>query len=319
MPLSKERKSEYIDRLLSLLDSYDRCFIVGIDNVSSNQIHQMRAALRGVGEICMGKNTLIRKIFSMYLEQNPGHPYGSILPLIRGNVGFIFTDAEMKVVGDLIDSNRVPAPARVGAIAPVDVIIPPGPTGCDPGQTNFFQTLQIPTKIQKGQIEITTAVHILSVGDKVGSSEAVLLQKLDIRPFTYGMEVQYVYDKGILLDAAVLKIDDSVLTAKLSQALRYINGLSMAIHYPTLTSAPHSLHRAFKTLVSLVVEGCTDFSFAEAEPYKEYLKDPSKFAMSAPSAGGDSAVAVVEEEEEEEEEMDLGGGMDMFGGEGGDY
>ena len=38
-------------------------------------------------------------------------------------------------------------------------------------------------------------------------------------------------------------------------------------------------------------------------------------------SGGDGATAAVEEEEEEEEEeeMDLGGGMDMFGGEGGDY
>lgn len=39
------------------------------------------------------------------------------------------------------------------------------------------------------------------------------------------------------------------------------------------------------------------------------------------AAGG--AAEVVEEEKEEEEEMDMGGGMDMFGGEavegGGDY
>lgn len=39
----------------------------------------------------------------------------------------------------MILANRVPAPARVGAIAPVDVIVPAGPTGCDPGQTSFFQ------------------------------------------------------------------------------------------------------------------------------------------------------------------------------------
>jgi large subunit ribosomal protein LP0 len=318
MPLSKERKAEYIDRLLGLLDTYDRCFLVSIDNVSSNQIHQMRAALRGVGEICMGKNTLIRFIFNKYLESNPGHPYGKLVNYINGNIGFIFTDADMKTVGDLIEANRVPAPARVGAIAPVDVVIPPGPTGCDPGQTNFFQTLQIPTKIQRGQIEITTAVNLLAVGDKVGSSEAVLLQKLGIRPFTYGMEVTYVYDHGTLLDAAVLKIDNAVLQAKLSNSLRWVNGLSMAIHYPTLVSAPHSLHRAFKALVALVVEGCEEFAFEEAVAYKEYLKDPSKFAVASSSGNADAAPQAVEEEEEEEEEVDMGGGMDMFGG-GEDY
>merc|ERR1712157_687736 len=36
------------------------------------------------------------------------------------------------------------------------------------------------------------------------------------------------------------------------------------------------------------------------------------------AAGGAEEAAVEEEEEEEEEEMDLGGGMDMFGGDEGD-
>ena len=36
------------------------------------------------------------------------------------------------------------------------------------------------------------------------------------------------------------------------------------------------------------------------------------------ASGGDDAAEEEEEEKEEEEEMDLGGGMDMFGGEGGD-
>jgi len=67
----------------------------------------------------------------------------------------------------LLLSNRVPAPARVGAISPVNVIVPAGPTGCDPGQTSFFQVLQIATKITKGQIEITTPVELLKLGDKV--------------------------------------------------------------------------------------------------------------------------------------------------------
>uniref|UniRef100_A0A7S2RFX2 60S acidic ribosomal protein P2 n=1 Tax=Eucampia antarctica TaxID=49252 RepID=A0A7S2RFX2_9STRA len=43
----------------------------------------------------------------------------------------------------------------------------------------------------------------------------------------------------------------------------------------------------------------------------------------AAAAGGDAAAEVVEEEKPEEEEADMGGGMDMFGGDeagdGGDY
>ena len=78
------------------------------------------------------------------------------------------------------------APARSGTVAPCDVIVPAGPTGCDPGQTAFFQALAIPTKIAKGQIEIISDVKLITLGEKVGSSEAALLQKLNIKPFSYG-------------------------------------------------------------------------------------------------------------------------------------
>jgi len=35
--------------------------------------------------------------------------------------------------------NQVGAPARVGLVAPIDVVVQPGNTGLDPSQTSFFQ------------------------------------------------------------------------------------------------------------------------------------------------------------------------------------
>jgi ribosomal protein L10 len=67
---------------------------------------------------------------------------------VIGNTGFIFTNADLSSVRDVVVANKVPAPARVGSIAPVDVWVEPGPTGCDPGQTSWFQALNIPTKVR---------------------------------------------------------------------------------------------------------------------------------------------------------------------------
>ena len=53
-----------------------------------------------------------------------------------------------------------------------------------------WQALNIPTKINKGTVEITTDVHLIHTGTKVGSSEATLLAKLGIKPFSYGLIVQ---------------------------------------------------------------------------------------------------------------------------------
>lgn len=44
---------------------------------------------------------------------------------------------------DEIMKYKVGAPARVGLVAPNDVIVPGGNTGLDPSQTSFFQVCSI--------------------------------------------------------------------------------------------------------------------------------------------------------------------------------
>jgi Insertion domain in 60S ribosomal protein L10P len=51
------------------------------------------------------------------------------------------------------------------------------------------QVLGIATKLNKGSIEIVSDVQVVRAGEKVGASEATLLSKLGIKPFTYGLMV----------------------------------------------------------------------------------------------------------------------------------
>jgi len=319
MPLSSARKTEYFTRMKEMLTTYSKAFIVDVDNVGSKQLQVTRKELRGSAEILMGKNTMMRKCIREYAEENPGTPVAQLEELCRGNIGFVFTNGDLGEIRSTLESNVRPAPARVGAIAPVDVIVPKGPTGCDPGQTAFFQTLQIATKIARGQIEMTADTHLINAGERVTASQAALLQKLNIEPFTYGLVLKSVYDNGSLFDAKVLDITDDVLAAKFSAALSVIASLSLALGYPTQASVPHSVANAFKAIVAVTL-GCDKYTFDKAETYKEYLADPSKFASAGgggAAAGGAAEEAAPEEVVEEEEAPPA---MDMFGGgDGGDY
>lgn len=317
MGLSRERKQEYFEKMENLLDNYSKVFIVSCDNVGSKQFQQIRMALRGMAIVLMGKNTMMRKVINTYLAKNPGHPYEVLLSRVRGNIGFVFTNGDLSAVRESIEKNRVPAPARVGAVAPVDVIVPPGPTDCDPGQTNFFQTLQIATKIVKGKIEIVSPVNLLQTGDRVGNSEAVLLEKLGIKPFDYGLVITEVYDNGSIFDVAVLDLSEDDLAVKFANSVSSLAALSLGAFYPTLISVPHSIANAYKALVAVAVE-CENFSFEKADPFKLALSDPEAFAAkygamgggggSAGGGGGADAASPAEEEtkeEEEEEEVDM--------------
>jgi len=304
-------KANYFLKLTQLLDEYPKCFIVGADNVGSKQMQQIRISLRGQAVVLMGKNTMMRKAIRGHLENNPN--LERLLPHIKNNVGFVFTKEELVNVRDLLLANKVRAPAKAGALAPLDVTVPAQNTGMGPEKTSFFQALSIPTKITRGTIEIVNDVHLIKAGDKVGMSEATLLNMLKISPFTYGLIVQKVYDSGSVFDPEILDISDDDLRDKFMAGVANVAAVSLAIGYPTIASVPHSIVNGMKNL--LAVAAATDITFKEAETVKEFLADPSKFAAvasAAPVAAADApaaAAAAPEPEEEESEDDDMGFGL----------
>jgi large subunit ribosomal protein LP0 len=283
MPLSPERKAEYFEKLTAHLDTYTKCYIVSVDNVGSKQLQQSRQALRGKAEVLMGKNTMMRKCLRDYVEAHPGSPVEQLEFKCRGNVGFVFTNGDLAEVKDILTSNTRPAPARVGSVAPSSVVVPKGPTGCDPGQTAFFQSLQIPTKITKGQIEMTNDTKLFEAGEKVTASQAALLQKLNIQPFTYGLNLEAVYDNGSLFDAKVMDITDDVLKGMLVQALNSLASISLMLGYATQASVPHSICNAFKAILAVTI-GLESYSFAKADLYKKAMGIKVGAPAAAPAA-----------------------------------
>lgn len=301
-------KENYFSKLSACLDEYPKCFIVGADNVGSKQMQQIRIALRGSATVVMGKNTMMRKVIRGKLEANPH--LEKLLPHIVENVGFVFTKDDLSEVREKLLSNKVKAPARVGAIAPLNVVVPAQNTGLGPEKTSFFQALSIATKISKGTIEIINDVSLINEGDKVGSSEATLLNMLGISPFSYGLVVKKVYDSGTVFDPKVLDLTDDDLIASFVQGVRNVAAVSLTIGVPTAASVPHSIINGFKNLLAIAAE--TDITFKEAEKVKEYLADPSKFAVAAApvaAAATEATAPAKVEEPEESEDDDMGFGL----------
>ncbi|KAH0385345.1 hypothetical protein KCU92_g3645, partial [Aureobasidium melanogenum] len=304
-------KAAYFDKLKSLLETYKSIFIVTVDNVSSQQMHEIRHALRGDSVVLMGKNTMVRRALKGFISEAP--EYERLLPHVKGNVGFIFTNSDLKDTREKILSNRVAAPARAGAVAPADVFVPAGNTGMEPGKTSFFQALGVPTKIARGTIEITTDLKLVEAGSKVGASEATLLNMLNISPFTYGMGIAQIYDQGQTFDASVLDIEESQLLKAFTSAITTIATISLAVNYPTLPSVMHSLVNSYKNVISAAIE--IDYEWDAIHELKDRIANPDAYAAAAPAAGsapaaGDAPAAAKEEEKEEsEEDDDMGFGL----------
>jgi large subunit ribosomal protein LP0 len=323
----REKKRAFIKKIFDRVSRHKQIIVVTLMNVGSNQVQQIRQKLsqRG-GELVIGKNTVIRKALSLRtkeLDQNvedyeyfskfggPIQNLERLSDLCHKKVGLVFTDEPVFELRQVIEGNKVETAAKVGTIAPIDVVIPPGPTGLDPSQIGFFHALKISTKIQKGQIEIVKDFKVCEKGKVVSNSEATLLQKLGIRPFYYGMEVLSVYDDGSVLTPEILSISPDEIIQKFKEGVANLSALSLEIGDANEASVPYMIANAFKNIAAISLE--TNFKIPEldslaAAPAQSHSPKPEK--KDAKPAEKPKEQPKVEEKPAEEEVVDMGGLFD---------
>jgi large subunit ribosomal protein LP0 len=294
-------KANYFAKLKKFLAEFKKILIVEVDNVGSKQIQNIRLMLRGRAEVLMGKNTMMRRC----ILQTENEEWMKLLPHIKGNVGFVFTNEDLGPLRKEIEAVQVAAPARVGAVALDDVVIPAGPTGMDAQKTSFFQALNISTKIARGCIEILTDVHLLKKDTRVGPSEAALLNMLGMSPFSYGLKAVQIYDDGSIYAATVLDITDEQILGAFFAGVANVASVSLAISYPNRASVPHMIANGYKNVLAVAVE--TDITFPLAEKAKAFLENPEAFAVAAPAASEATTTAAAPEPEEESDDDDMDG------------
>jgi len=313
------RKEKYKGKFEKLLDEYKNVLVVGVDNVGSLQMQKVRIALRGKAIMMMGKNTLMRMIIREKMVANP--KLEALLAFVRGNMGLIFTNDDLSKVRSVVTEYKVPAGAKAGTLAPTDVFVPPGPTGLDPGQTGFFQALNIATKIVKGSIEIVNNVHLIKKGDKITSSAVALLSKLDIKPFFYGIVALSVYENGSVYPSSVLDITPDDLLAKFMNGVDKLRALSLAAKWPSELTLSFQIASGFRKLLALSL--ATNYKFKESEAFEKAAASAPAAAPAAAAGGKDDKKgggkedkkgdkkkeAPKEEPKEEEEDADLGLGL----------
>ncbi|ETO22491.1 ribosomal phosphoprotein [Reticulomyxa filosa] len=264
----------------------------------------------------------------------------ALLDLCRGNSGFFFTKGDIGTLRKEITSRQVQTPAKAGAIAPVDVFIPPGPTGMEPTQTTFFQTMNIGTRINRGQIDITDEVHLIKQGEKLlllfsltmivvcvfhfpnnffflrDSATVVFFYLLLTRILNLKLQcvfckqVKSVYDNGDAYDASALDITSQDVANGFVAGLRQVAAFSFGINHPTAATVPHSTLNAYKKVLALGLslekyswENLDVVSFLFFFLYvKKVLENPGAFAAAAaPTTGAATTTAAAAKEEPEAE------------------
>jgi len=322
-----ERKQNIVRRLCECFTNFKQIIIVQLDNVSTNQIHKARLALRessNKGEMIIGKNSLILKALKFMTEtpetNSPDYedhkkwtqdPKLEVLKdLMKLNIGLIFSDENYMDLRTKVEAEVVKQPARTGVIAPCDVVIPAGPTGIEVGKIDLFHKLNISCKTVKSAIEVVKEVKIITKGEKVGEGATQMCKLLSIIPFEYKLEFLSVYLEGVILDKNVIDMPLSDVLDKFKSFSGLATAVSLGGNIPNALSVPHFVANGFKTLLAIGQE--SGYSFKQLE---EALNAASQQVAAAPVEEKKEVAKAVEEKKEEEpeeesEDMDMG---DLFG------
>jgi len=149
---------------------------------------------------------------------------------------------------------------------------------------------------------------VCTKGKKVLNSESALLQKLNLKPFEYGMEVKYVYDDGSILQPEIFRMSPHDILAKFAKGLTNMAALSLALGEVNELSVPHMVKNGFKNLAAISLEAdikikqlgaLTAPAPSAPAPAKKDEKKDEKKAEKAPEKAP----------EEDMEPIDIFGGM----------
>ncbi|KAM0686046.1 60S acidic ribosomal protein P0, partial [Conglomerata obtusa] len=236
-------------KAFDLFKNNNEFILVDMNNVTAPQLQNMKLAWRDTTDILLGKNTVIKKALEELAKENDN--YNKIIDLIKLNVAFIFSKEDPQEIKKIMLNNSRNTYASIGMIAQDDVWIEKQITNMGPERTKYFQALNIFTQITKGKVEIKTACKALSKGDKVGPSQANLLTLLDIKPFTFHMNIVKVYEDGIFYDPWIVDVTQEVVDECMKKNLGSLVALSLACGISSKATVPYEIINAYKSLISI--------------------------------------------------------------------
>ena len=303
-----QKKLEYCQRLCCLFRKFNRILVVTSMNVTATQMLKIRNDLNGKGEIIFGKNSLMRRAVEQMADEIPS--LAELEKHLYNGAGLIFTNDSFMKIKDIIDSNCQGSPAKVGSIAPSDVLLMPQKTTVSPNEIKKFHALNIQCKIFKGAIEITGEKKLIAKGAKVGASEADILARLGIMPFEYTLNVEALYDNGHMYEPSFLDITDEKITEKVDAAIKRVASLALGAGYPCIASMPYLVGSAFQNVAALAVS--INHNMKQIENIQNILSDPDALAALQKQANDSREYQEQIESEHEEETVELAIDFDEF-------
>ena len=219
-----------------------------------------------------------------------------LVPYVDECTAMLFSESDAFEISGILASEKSPAKAKAGQIAPSDIEVKAGPTELIPGpDISALSAVGLAPKVENGKIAIMQDKIIVKEGEEITEAHASIMAKLDIIPFEVGVEPIAAYMDGEVY--ADIKIDkDAMVEAIMSD---YAQALPFAVEiaYPTIETIDFILGKA--GVEGNAIDAVIDEGASEEVKAEESSKDDSSKDDSGEPSGEPKAEEIKEDNTEE--------------------
>lgn len=249
MPHVADWKKEKVAELEELTNNNE---IIGIVNLADIPAPQLQTMRRTLGDKAILK--MSRKNFIKIALANSNKEVEGLADYLEGQPAMVFTEMNPFKLFKILEDSKTEAPAKAGAIAPADIVVPAGDTSFPPGPIlGELQQAGIPAKIDKGSIVVQEDATVVKEGEPVPKNVADILTKLEIYPMEVGMDLLAVCEGDTIYTADVLKIDEEETLQTIATAYQNAINLSVNAGIVNSESAPILIQKAATEAMNLAI------------------------------------------------------------------
>ncbi len=227
-----------VERLTEMMAGAPVVGVVSVDGIPGPQLQKVRRLLRGKADVRVTKRTFLKLALEKAAAEKSG--VEGLADRLDGQVALVATDMNPFKLNRILEGTVTPTPARGGETAPDDITIGKGPTEFKPGPiVGEFQKAGIPAAIEGGRVVVKKTVTPVKAGEPIPRDLAVMLTKLNIFPLNVGLNLNGLYEDGVIYQSAALHIDTEATMGNFASASSQAFNLAMFVGFPTpLTVSP---------------------------------------------------------------------------------
>lgn len=247
--MPKEWKKEEVEELKTLINDYPVIGTISMHKLPSPQLEEIRKELYGKAKVRMSRKTLMN-----FAIEQCDKDIEDLKNYLSGEAAFIFTEMNPFSLYKFLQENKTSAPAKPGDIAPKDIKIKSGNTGIDPGPAiGKLQSIKLKTKIDDGKIYIAKDKVVVKQGEEINSDVAEALRMLEVEPMEIGLNIQAVWEDGVIFTRNDLEIDIDEYKEKLVRSYQMGMNLSINASYVTKENIGMLITKAWNDSKSLSI------------------------------------------------------------------